>query len=100
MVKDIEELGTKPESDFIRKLKQSLCCHIRLPRSETSQHVTTKIPLCAGGRRSKSCPIEDLATGILRPEDFKRHSWLQVWAWSQGDAGHKEGSANNVNWRS
>src|SRR5215471_17148024 len=99
MIEDVEELSAKAESDFFGKLKQTLGGNIRLPGSETSQHVTTKIPLGTGRCRRKCGPIEDLAAGILRPEEFKRHARIQVWARRQRDAIHKKGPAHDVNRR-
>jgi hypothetical protein len=55
-------------------LQRKIC----LPSSETPQHITPEIALLPAWRRGKSCLVENIAARILRPIEFKGHSWIYI----------------------
>src|SRR5580658_8636097 len=100
MVEEVEELAPKTKPDLFGQLKLPLERDISLPGSKTPQHIASEISLLPGGRWSKGCWIESLASRILRPVEHKRHSGHYVRARIQIDAVRKDKSANYVHRRS
>src|SRR5271167_830824 len=100
MVEEVEELAPKTKPDLFGQLKLPLERDISLPGSKTPQHIASEIALLPGGRRSKSCWIESLAAGIMRPVEHKRHSGQYVRARIERDAIRKLKSTNHVHRRS
>ena len=80
MVKYIEELRPEAEIQLFGDVKLPLDGNIGLPSSETAQHIAPEIALLTGRGWSKRHWIECLASGILRPIEHERHSWVYVWA--------------------
>jgi len=78
MVEDIEELRPKKEADLLRNTKLPLNGEVELKRSEAAQNVSSKISLLSGGWKDESFAVENLAAGVLRPEEFQRYAWDDV----------------------
>jgi hypothetical protein len=74
VVEQVEKLGSETKSRLLGQMKLTLQGKIRLRSSETAKHVASEIALLSCGRCSKSCFIENLAAGILRSMEDKRHS--------------------------
>ena len=72
VVKDIEKLGSEAKPHLLGQVKLPLQRKIRLPSSETPQHIAPEISLLPFGRNSKSRLIENFAAGILRTIEHKR----------------------------
>jgi len=100
VVGDVEDLGPEVKPQPFGKVKLTLQGKIRLRSSETPQHVASEIALLATGRRSKSYLIENLAAGILRPIEHKRHSWRYIRAVLEDGARSKRKCTNDIIGRS
>ena len=100
MVEDVEELGPETKSHGLGDAKVPLHPDIRLGSAETAQHIAPETTLLPDGRCSKSRAIEDLAARISRPIELQWHSWINVRAGIEGDAGGTENGAHEANGRS
>src|SRR5208337_1373365 len=100
VVEDVEELRPETEAYFLRDTKLPLKGEIELKRSEAAQDIASEIALLPGGRRAESCQVENLAAGILRAQQLKRHSGVHVGPVPEGGARGKRISPDYVNWRS
>src|SRR5262249_50516140 len=100
VVQDVEELSPESQPHILRNVKLPLERNIRLRSSESSQHVAPEITLLPGGRSRKSRLIENLATRISRPIEFKRRPRRDVTTGIEGDAAGTENGANDANGRS
>jgi hypothetical protein len=65
VVEDVEELGAETKPQSLGDVELPLHRKIRLPGSETPQHIAPEIALLPGGRCGKRCWIENIATRIL-----------------------------------
>ena len=83
MVEYIEELRPEAEIQLFGEVKLPLQGKIRLPCSETPQHIAPEIALLAGRRCAKCRCVEGFATGILGTIEHARHSRVYVWAKEQ-----------------
>src|ERR1700683_1075145 len=100
MVEEVEELASETKPHLLGKAKLPLKGDIGLPGAKTPQHIAPEIALLRGGRWSKGCWIESLASRILRPVEDKRHSGHYVRARVQRDTVRKDKSADYVHRRS
>ena len=78
MVEDVEELGPETKPQSLGEMKLPLQRKIHLRRSETAQDIAPEISLLPFGWWSKSSFVEDIAARILRPIEFKGHSWIYI----------------------
>src|SRR5271155_1070820 len=99
MVEKVEELAPETKPHLLGKAKLPLERDIGLPGSKTAQHIAPEIALLCGGRWSKGCRIESLASRILRPIEDKWHSGHYVRTRVQRDTVRKDKSANHVHRR-
>jgi hypothetical protein len=58
VVEEVEELAPESEPHIVDQVKFPLKCDIRLPRSETPQHIAPEVALLAGVRRCERSWIE------------------------------------------
>src|ERR1700685_1088865 len=100
MVEEVEELASETKSHLFGDVKLPLERDISLPGCKTAQHIASEIALLPGGRWSKGCWIESLASRILRPIEDKRHTEHYVRARIQCDAVRKDNAAKHLTRRS
>ena len=74
MIEDVEKLSAEPEPKSLRQLKLPLHAGVRLPRSKTSQHITSEITLSTGRRSRKSRTIKNPTTRKLRAMNLERNT--------------------------
>jgi hypothetical protein len=100
MVEDVEELCSEAEIHLLGESKLPLNGKVHLGCSEGAQHIAAEITLLAGRRCSEGRTVVNLAPGILRTVEFKRHTCDHVRPVSEACAGNKLGSSYYVHrWR-
>src|SRR5262245_54695888 len=99
VIEDVEHLRAEEQSDRRAHMEPPLHSHVRLIRAEASQHVAPEIPLLPRGRSRECRSVENLASGILVPEELERHAGVEVGTVTDGGARAKGNGTEDADGR-